>query len=177
MFQGLEIMKAVIFHDEFALTVRANSILRRIGQRPDVLVEWSVKDWPVMALSRAASAEAALLDALDAHLIMIPVRHALSQPLYFRDWLRRWAGLRRVADAALAVLGNTGFRRELCPDLASFAQEHGLTFITSIAPAQNGTAKRRVRSLLRREQAFPLALGRCSREMTPHAFRNFGIND
>src|SRR5262245_6051944 len=126
--QGLEIMKAVIFYDDIALRVKASSVLQRIGQRPEVTVEWTIKNLPVISLSRAAFAEEALLEASDAHLIIIAAGHAFSPPFYLRDWLQRWATVRQVTDAALAVLGDVGSRKEEFPELARFAQEHKLNF-------------------------------------------------
>jgi len=35
-----------------------------------------------------------------------------SPPRYLGDWLQRWVALRHIADAALAVLGNVGFKKE-----------------------------------------------------------------
>src|SRR5258708_14984527 len=99
-------MKAVIICDDLALFAKANATLQRLGCRPEVNVHWTIKSWPANAFDQAAAVERAIIEAADAHLIVIPAWLAHSLPFFLRDWLERWATLRLVRDAALAIIGD-----------------------------------------------------------------------
>ena len=71
-------MKATIFCDDSAFAANARALLRRVGNRPGVNVRWRIRTWPVSALHRASVSERALLESLDAHLVVLPGKHAGS---------------------------------------------------------------------------------------------------
>jgi len=53
--------------------------LQRVGCRPEVNAHWTIKSWPVNTLEQEAAAEKILIEAADAHLIVIPARYARTR--------------------------------------------------------------------------------------------------
>ncbi len=173
-------MKAVIICDDFAFVAQANAKLQRVGRRPDVRAQWTVKSWPVNALNQKTMAEKALLEAADAHLIIVPAGRAHTFPPWLRHWLERWAALRQIPEAALAVMGDvprTDSKVPISPELASFVQKNGLNFISDEgAVAINGM---KLDERLRRERALPRPIepSRFGDAPTSDCFRMVGINE
>src|SRR5262249_22291758 len=143
----------------------------------DVTVDWEIKHWPVVALRQEAMAQKTLLEAADAHVVLIPARHARSLPFHLREWLDRWAALRKLEDAAVAVPDDGRFDHEANPELMRFAKRHRLNFIASELPEQNETGKRLPDFSPERELPFPMALAHVSHETAASSFRGFGINE
>lgn len=144
------VLKAIIICDDFAFVAHANAALQRVGSRPNVKVQWQIKSWPVNVLRQATMAKRAFSDAADAHLIVIPARHAKAPPPCLRDFLERWAGRRRIHEAAVAVIsgGNdVGVANKLSPALTLMVRKHGLNFI-----ADEGAAKPLARTP---EESYP----------------------
>jgi len=125
-------MKVVIIYHDFASAARANSALQRSGQFPDIEVEWNMRPWRLDMLRFPPIASEALLDALDAHLLVFAGSVAQTIPFWLQDWLEDWASQRHIARAALAVLGAE--RSEFAKtsgvaDLQEFARIHGLEVV------------------------------------------------
>jgi hypothetical protein len=173
-------MKAVIICDDVAFIGKANATLQRVGCQAGVSARWAIKSWPANVLNQAAMAEKTLVEAADAHLIVIPARHAHSLPFRLRDWLVRWAALRQIQDAALAVGGggiDAGFAKTGSHELTRFARKHGLNFIAAESTVTKDATKLPVR--FSRERELPLLVGRSrfADEVTRDAYRSFGINE
>lgn len=137
-------MKAVIFCEDSAFLTKARSILQRVGHRPEVNVRWTIKTWSVFDLARVATGKKALRGCADAHLIIISDKCARSLPPYLLEWLERWAAIRRIADAAVGVIGhaiNSLVRTEVSTELRRLLEKHGLNLLISEAPALKRTAK------------------------------------
>src|ERR1700677_3691890 len=124
-------MKALIIYDDFASVMKANSSLQSSAAYPNVNVQWSIRPWRVDMLKFPPTAEEALMDAIDAHLIVFAGRSAHSFPVWLQDWLEHWVKCRQIEGAALAVIGAGNSETPLSPqpDLTQFARRHGLTVI------------------------------------------------
>lgn len=126
------ILKAVVICHDTAFAAKADVMLRRAACREEMNVQWIVNCWPVKVLNKAGAAGTALVETLDAHLIVLPASLARSLPSWLLDWLRRWAAQRQIQEAALGIVsdGNAAhFGRSLCSDLSTFIQEQGLNLI------------------------------------------------
>jgi hypothetical protein len=171
-------MKAFIVYADFASAANANAALRRVGGRAGVRVRWIIKCWQVNVLRDPGPFENALVDAADAHLILFAERYSQFIPSWICDWLKRWAVLRKIQDAALAVIGD-GTSLTLPPnsDLILLAEQLGLHFITrngaTVKDATNGDVP------LTHEQALPSEAARThfAESVTSHSYRFIGINE
>lgn len=173
-------MKAVIICDNLAFAANAASILARVGRQAAVNVRWTTKTWPMNALSESALAEQALVETLDAHLILFPEGQAQTLPPWVFDWLGSWAARRIVQDAALGVIkdGNTiGGGTVACPALADFAQKHGLSCIVDKEPAGKNSMRLPVRFPQERIMALHVPQTNSVTLAMPCSHRNFGINE
>jgi len=134
-------MNAVIIYDDFACAHKTKEILERAAHRAESAFTWVVKPWRFDMLMPHLAADAALLDAAGAHLMVLALRHSLFLPPWLRHWLARWAERRQVQDAALALWdGGNGDRLSAtaAPDLSQFAGRHGLNFIFGgVGPAEH----------------------------------------
>jgi hypothetical protein len=125
-------MKALIIYDDFAATVKANAALQHSARYSDVSVQWNITFWRVDMLKCPPSAETALTEAIDTHLIVFVGRCAHSPPSWLGHWLEHWAKCRQVEDAALAVYCEGGSDALSLPttlELPQFAMRHGLKVI------------------------------------------------
>jgi len=126
-------MKALIIYDDFHSAAQANTTLQHSAHREDLAVQWNIRPWRVDLLKFPPTAEEALTEALDAHLIVFAGHSAQSFPVWLERWLEQWAKYRRIKDAALAVVG-AGSSEALSsasakPDLSRFAKRHDLNVI------------------------------------------------
>jgi hypothetical protein len=173
-------MKAVIICDDFAFVAQANAKLQRVGRRPDVRAQWSVKSWPVNALNQKTMAEQALVEAADAHLIIVPARRAHTFPSWLRDWLERWAAVRQIPEAALAVMGDsssTNSTMTVSPELTSFVGKNGLNFITDKVVVAKNKTKLHAPAPRERTLRPPMEPSRFADAPTSDSFRTVGINE
>lgn len=173
-------VKAVVIYDEFPFIAKAVAALRRVGRQPDVVAQWSVKSWPASDLDHAAIAAKALVEAADAHLIVIPTRLTHLLPPRLRDWLERWADRRQIQDAAVAVFGegmNGHFQRMVSLDLTLLIRKHGLNLITNEDPVVEKATKLVVRFAPERELPLLIEGSRFAHAHTPVSLRCFGINE
>ena len=172
-------MKAVIIYDDIVFAAQANTTLQHAGHRADVNVRWNIKPWRLNDLNDHAAGGKALMDAADAHLIVLAGRGAESLPSWLRDWLTRWADIRQIPDAALAVIGNTnaGLSRPVSRELSRFVREHGLTFIIDDGPAAKDAVKLFIRHS--REPKLPAAPENSGfdQQESSASNRHWGINE
>jgi hypothetical protein len=144
------IMNAVIIYSDVAHAAKAKAMFERASHRVDVSLLWTVKPWRLDLLMLPLTANEALADAVEAHLMVLALCHPLLLPVWLKDWLTEWATRRQVQDAALAAWdGGNGdsLSAKVAPELLKFAEHHGLSFISgnldSAAHKQN--AARRMR--------------------------------
>ncbi len=137
-------MTAVIIYDDFACALKARAMLKQAGHRADAAVLWRVKPWRLDELMRPLTADAALEEAADAHLIVLALRHLQHIPARVQDWLEHWAAHRQFQNVALAAWdgGNGDGLSATAPgELSQFAQRHGLRFLFGdTVPAEDGLA-------------------------------------
>ena len=125
-------MKALIFYDDLDCALNTKGILRDASHHSGETVQWTIRPWRLNMLQFSPTAEEALKDAADAHLILFAVRHAPSLPAWLMDWLDRWAALRQRPDAALAVIADGSDKASVAQatvELSRFARRYGLTVI------------------------------------------------
>jgi hypothetical protein len=126
-------MKVLIIYDDFDLAIKAGATLRLRANRSDFTIEWQVSPWRSNVLNHPAVAREALMDALDAHLMLFAVSCAGPTDPWLMDWLERWARRRQVEDAALAAI-TVSAAGSLClsaaTEIARFANRHGLGFVS-----------------------------------------------
>src|SRR5215470_10624611 len=136
-------MKAVIISDDPLFASYASSTLARVGRQAGVNVHWTTKSWPIKALKEPASAEKALVEALDAHVILFPAHQTHSLPGWIFNWLARWAASRTIQDAAVGVISDeksASCVTPLFPELSSFVRVHGLSLIVNDERPANDSA-------------------------------------
>ena len=173
-------MKSVIIYEDLAFLANAIAKLQRVGCRPKVNARRTIKSWPINTLEQEAAAKKILIEAADAHLIVIPARYARTLPLGLREWLERWATLRQIQDAAVAVIGDAthaDFPRTVSPELAMLVQKQGLNFIIDEVPVARNATKLVVRFQHERDLPLPLEWPRFRHAVTSDSFRGFGINE
>jgi hypothetical protein len=127
-------MKAIIIYDNFAFAAKATELLQRVAQQADTAMHWNLKLWRLDTLSLPHRADEALAEALDAHLIVFAGHRTQLLPSWLLNCLERWAACRQVADASLAVVGGRSGNDLIvpkAPELLSFANQNGFSFITS----------------------------------------------
>jgi hypothetical protein len=171
-------MKAFIVYSDFASAANANATLRRVGGRAGVRVRWIIKCWQVNVMREPGPFENALIDAADAHLILFAERHSQFIPSWICDWLKRWAVLRQIQDAALAVIGDgTSLTVPVNSELILLAEQLGLNFITGNGATVKDVTRGGV--LLTHEQALPFeGVGpRFAESVSIHSYRFMGINE
>ena len=78
-------MNAVIIYDRFDFAAKAKAMLERAVHETGETTHWSVKPWRVDMLKLPPVAEAALVEAAEAHLILLAVRQVQS---LLMDWLQ-----------------------------------------------------------------------------------------
>jgi hypothetical protein len=173
-------MKSIIICDDLAFVAKAKATLQRVGCHPDVGACWTIKNWPATSLNQAATAKQNLLDAADAHLLVIVAPHAQAFSSQLLEWLEQWAELRQIQDAALAVIndGNDAdFTKTVTHELTVLVQKHGLNFIIDETPVAREPTKLGVP--LTHAPELPPALKRTRFEhaATLDSFRRYGINE
>jgi hypothetical protein len=170
-------MNAFVIYADLSSFARANNALQHSAQNTDFAVRWNISPWRVDMLKFPPTAEDALTEAIDAHLIVFAGRSAQSLPFWLQDWLERWAKYRRVEDAALAVIG-TGTKEALTSqsDLSQFAERYGLSVIfrdrdvieDSLFQIESSQTLKSNRSLL-----VPQTLDKGTQD----SYRGWGINE
>ena len=173
-------MKAVIIYDDVAFAAQANATLQRASLRADISVHWNIKPWRLNALKDHSIGEEALTEARDAHLIVLAGHRSESLPSWLRQWLMRWAEVRQIENAALAVIGHDndrGLVRPAAPELTRFARQHGLTLIIDEGPMAKDAVNLFVRYSRERELPLRVMHSRFADTVAHDRYRNWGIND
>lgn len=125
-------MKALIIYDDFASAAKATTALQQSALSANVNAEWSIKPWRTEVLRYPSAANQALVEAVDADVIVLAGFRAGSLPTWVEEWLNYWVIHRDVEDAALAVFYDETAGGLVAPDaprLSQFAERNGLSFI------------------------------------------------
>jgi len=173
-------MKAVIIYDNFAFAAKANEMLQQAANQADAAMRWNIKPWRVDALNLHRSAEAALVDAIDAHLIVFAGHRAQSLPSWLQNWLERWVAGRQIADAAFAVIGGRNgdtLSMPATPDLSHFARRHGLDFIVDDELPGNNEGEFFEHNVPEEKKTPSLVQSRLMEVPSGVAYGGWGIND
>jgi hypothetical protein len=127
-------INALIIYDDFTFAARANATLQRSAHHLDMSIKWNVRPWRLDMLKFPPTAEEALNEAIDAHLIVFAGVTAKPLPAWLNDWLEHWAKCRRIDEAALAIIDD-GNKHTSSPstisEMSLFAKRRGLGFIVS----------------------------------------------
>ena len=154
-------MNIVIIYDKFDFAAKVNAMLERATHRTDETADWSVKLWRADLLKLPPTAEAALAEAVEAHLIMLAVRQVQSLLPWLMAWLERWATRRQIQEAALAVWGGGSADTRLAratPELSQFARHHGLSLIFDDHAMAEDQSSMDASDLHKREVSLPPTL-------------------
>jgi len=125
-------MKAFIIYDDFEFAAKANSFLYGSSRKAEDTAVWNVKPWRADVLKLPIAGQEALLEAVDAHLIIFAGNRVKLFPSWLQRWMERWAAHRMIQHATLAVIsdGRSQASSESdSPDLTEFARSHGLNLI------------------------------------------------
>ena len=174
-------MKALIIYDNFALAAKANGLLQQAAQQADGRLHWNIRPWRVDVLRWPPGADEALVDAADAHLIVLAGPRAQSLPPWLKDWLERWDTRRQIPDAALSAVGgirDDSLSMSASPELFRFAIEHGLNFVADDHLPNDGQSAFPVRSIPVRG-IFPASVKPPIINDVTHdePYRRWGINE
>jgi len=127
-------MKALIIYDDFTSAAKANGALQRSAHHLNTSIKWNVRPWRLDMLNFPPTAEEAIDEAIDAHLIIFAGLNDQHLPAWLIDWLEHWAKCRRIDEAALAVIDG-GTKHTTSPlamtEICQFAERRGLAFIIS----------------------------------------------
>jgi hypothetical protein len=131
-------------------------------------------------LGEKTMADKAFLDALDAHLIVLPGRRTQALAPWLVDWLDHWAAHRQIRAAALGV-PNDGPAAELgsrpFPEMKQLARRNGLNLILDSKCTVHGTSEHLVRSLVEHAMTKPINQLARVNFTVPDPCLAWGIND
>ena len=173
-------MDVMILYDEFSSATKAKAILERATHRSDETMQWRVKLWRSDILKLPPAAEAAMAEAAGAHLIVL----ALGLPEFVSasllGWLEKWATLRQVRDAALAVFDGANpdaLSAPGAPELRQFAQRHDLGFIFDAREPSGDESSKFADGLRDREVSLTPTLQHILEQPMPGSYQHWGINE
>ena len=127
-------MKALIIYQNFGSAIKANTALQNLKLPGDTRADWEVVPVRMEMLKLSPTTTQALMAAMDVHLVLFVGAFSQSLPFWVLDWLQRWAAVRLVKDAVVAVNAGAYGDAPALPVirvLREFAGEHGLSFIMS----------------------------------------------
>jgi hypothetical protein len=130
-------MKALVIYNDFGSAARANAALQRSAHCANSDARCITSPWRIEMLKFPPTAEEALKDALDAHLVVIVGDCTQSPPAWFQCWLEHWAKSRHIKRAALALFSSRCAGHLADPairEFSSIADRHGLSLICDGSP-------------------------------------------
>ena len=134
LLENYSVMKALIICDNFAFAEKANAMLQHATRRADATLRWNIRPLKSDALRLPPGADEALMEAVDAHLIVLAGHRTQSAHSWLLNWLERWAACRKIKNTALTVIGGQRSETLLTSathELFQFAVRHGLEFIAN----------------------------------------------
>lgn len=130
-------MKALIIYDDFASGVKASTAMHRAAYRAKVRVRLDIKPWRVDVLKLPLAADEALMEAVDADLIVLAGPGAPLLPVWIKEWLECWGIRRQTRESALVVIcAKAGGKPSAAVtlELSRFAVRNDLSFIVENNP-------------------------------------------
>ena len=127
-------MKALVIYPNFVSAMKTNTALQNLKLHGDTQADWEIVPVRMEMLKFPPTTTEAVMAAMDAHLVLFIGAFSQSLPSWVLEWLQRWAAVRQVKDAVIAVnAGAYGDATSLrvIRALREFAGEHGLGFIMS----------------------------------------------
>ena len=129
---SFNLLKALIIYQNFASAIKANTALQNLKLPADTGADWEVVPVRMEMLKLQPTATQALMATMDARLVFFVGAFSQSLPFWVLDWLQRWAAVRQVKDAVVAVNAGAYGDAPALPvirALRQFAGDHGLNFI------------------------------------------------
>lgn len=179
---GRGTMKSMVIYDRFTSAVRAVTILRHSLSLARVDAQWDIKPWRVDVLRLPSAAEEALLESVDADLIVFAALRASRLPKWLKEWLDCWSVRRQSKESALIVTRGTldarhyGFGHELL----SFAVQNDLDLIVEADPPVGADPLASVLVERKAESDLFAADHQAttgSADTPLYSYRNWGINE
>ncbi len=171
-------MKALIIYDDLFSATKANAILHHL-RNSAIKVHWIIRRWKVDMLRWTKTAEEALAEAKDAHLIVLAGHCSQSLPFWLQNWLERWVKISQVESAALALV--VARSRDAISmsqsDLSQFANSHGLSVIIDGGGALEGDSLLPEEDLKEPKLFKSSILPQSLNAKNYDEYRNWGIND
>jgi hypothetical protein len=173
-------MNAMIIYEERDFARRASALLQRASDRADAATRWRVNPWRLDMLRWPPTAPEALRDAVESHLLVLALRHPTGLPRWLAGWLETWAARREVQEVALAVFdGQSGdtLSATATPELAAFAQRHGLSFILGDGRPVEDESAELWKGLHEREVAQTPTMAHILGQQASGNYWGYGINE
>lgn len=173
-------MNAVIIYEKSDAAKKASALLKRSSEWVDGRAQWSVKPWRADLLHWPPLAREALRDAAEAHLLVLAMSGNVALSPGLLNWLEGWARCRQVQDAALAVLGGGSgdtLAATATPELADFAQRHGLSCLLGDASPPEEESARPWKDLHKRQVAQTATLVHTLEQAPTGYYQSWGINE
>src|SRR3569832_769977 len=130
-------MKALVIYEEVAAATRAITILRRASALAKTGARWQIKPWRAGVLKLPIAADEALLEAIDADVILLAELPASGQ-IQVMDWLQCWSALRQTGESARVVTYGAnceGNFEAVSHELTTFAAQNKLGLMIEANPA------------------------------------------
>lgn len=173
-------LKAVIVYDHFEGAAETNALLEDAARRIALGEHWDVNPWRLDVLQFQPAAQAALVEAADAHLMVFALRSLDSLPVWLVDWLEAWVAVREVHDVALAVLGGgnkDAFASSAIGELREFARRHDLGFIFDDGQAIADEADHILGHLHERQVTVTPTLRQILEQSEHNYYPHWGLNE
>ncbi|MGO8701340.1 MAG: enoyl-CoA hydratase/isomerase family protein [Limisphaerales bacterium] len=177
-------VKAVVFQSANPDFFIAHLDVAKAVERPEVLGLWRdfvlrLSSMPVVSIAKIRGRTRGIGNEFVLACV-IPARRAYSLPSWLRDWLERWAALRQIQDAALAVIDDDkddGLTTKVSSELTQFVRKHGLNLITDEGAVGRDAVKLFARLCRERELPPPIERSRFADTVTSDSFRGVGVNE
>jgi hypothetical protein len=169
--------RAGVVYDELRSAVRAKDGLECAALNAQLKLPWDVKFWRFDSLEAPTDADAALIEASPAELMLVVMHDSQPFPDHVLFWLERWAKTRAVEDSALSVLvwgGAEAAGASIAQQLRVFAARHRLMFVS--AETGPGEVETPVAQSL---HARAFSMTPTLQEILDHtsSYRHFGLNE
>ena len=165
-------MTALIIYDDFDLAAKASIILRRAAKYSNLNILLNIKVWRTDVMRLRPTHELAMLDAIDAELIIFALNPADTLPVGLLEWLEQWAGQRQIPDVVLAAASQKN-----SPELSIFANRHDLNFIVNDQPTRKTGLFLFTKFLSSSKPLTSTFLPRFVTAKLQAAYRGWGINE
>jgi len=148
------VLKAVIIYDDFDAATHAMALLERVTPCVDPAIKWDIKPWRSDVLKQPTLAALTVAVAANADLIVLALNHLHPPPLGLQDWLKNWAGQRRIKDAAVLALytGTSLSQSKPWNEIKTLVEARDLTFLDGHHLRNNDRPARDVHQLPQRKQ-------------------------